>query len=78
MIVRTVDGRLLIRSDAWIHILRRLNGGWRVIAAVMSVIPRPLRDGAYDFIAAIRHRLFRPPPDLCPVLSPEEQARFDP
>ena len=78
MIVETSEGCLLLRSDAWIHILRRLGGGWRVTATIMSVFPRPVRDFAYDFIASIRYRIFRRRDDLCPIVPPDIRIRFDP
>jgi predicted DCC family thiol-disulfide oxidoreductase YuxK len=45
---------------------------------VLDVIPRPLRDAAYDFIAHIRYRVFGKRDDWCPVISPDLRARFDP
>ncbi|HLN02384.1 MAG TPA: DCC1-like thiol-disulfide oxidoreductase family protein [Bryobacteraceae bacterium] len=78
MVVQTVAGSLLIRSDALVHILRRLGGGWRILAAVLAVIPRPLRDLAYDFVARGRHSLFERPDELCPMVPAALRARFDP
>jgi predicted DCC family thiol-disulfide oxidoreductase YuxK len=78
MVVQTLDGSLLVRSDAWIHILQQLGGGWRLLGAATAVIPRPLRDAAYDFIARIRFRVFGRRDDLCPVLPSNLRARFDP
>jgi len=68
---------LLIRSDAFVHILRRLGGFWRVIGAIIAIIPRPIRDGVYNFIARVRYRIFGRRPELCPVTPPELRARFD-
>jgi predicted DCC family thiol-disulfide oxidoreductase YuxK len=78
MVVQTRDGSLLMRSDAWVHILRRLGGGWKVIAALVAVIPRPLRDECYEFVARIRYGVFGRRGDLCPILSPGLRSRFDP
>jgi predicted DCC family thiol-disulfide oxidoreductase YuxK len=72
--VLTDDGRLLIRSDAFIHILRRLG---RVSGAIIAAIPRAIRDGVYDFIARVRYRIFGRRPEVCPVTPPELRARFD-
>lgn len=52
------DGRIFSRSDAALRLGRALGGGFRPLAAVGSLIPRNLRDLAYDFIAARRHRWF--------------------
>jgi predicted DCC family thiol-disulfide oxidoreductase YuxK len=78
MAVRTVDGRLLLKSDAWRYILRRLGGLWKVLAAVVSIVPGPLQDIAYDFVARIRFRIFGRREDVCPVLPPELRGRFLP
>jgi predicted DCC family thiol-disulfide oxidoreductase YuxK len=78
MVVQTRDGSLLMRSDAWVHILRRLGGGWKVTAALVAVIPQPLRDVFYNFVARIRYRVFGRRGDLCPILPPGLRARFDP
>jgi predicted DCC family thiol-disulfide oxidoreductase YuxK len=75
--VLTDDGRLLVRSDAFIHILRRLGGFWRVIGTFISVIPRVIRDGVYNFIARVRYRIFGRRPEVCPVTPAELRARFD-
>jgi predicted DCC family thiol-disulfide oxidoreductase YuxK len=78
VVVLTRDGKLLVRSAAFLHIFRRLGGGWRVLAAVLGVIPRGLRDLLYDLIARIRYRVFGKREDLCPIVPAELRARFDP
>ena len=72
------DDSLLVRSDACIHVLRRLGGGWRIIAALVTAIPRPLRDAFYNLLARIRYRVFGRRDDLCPTVPPELRQRFDP
>jgi predicted DCC family thiol-disulfide oxidoreductase YuxK len=76
--VQVEGGALLVRSNACVHILRRLGGGWRIVAALIAVIPRPLRDAVYEFIAAIRYRVFSRRNDLCPIVPAELRERFDP
>jgi predicted DCC family thiol-disulfide oxidoreductase YuxK len=78
MAVETHDASLLARSDACIHILRRLGGRWRIIAALAAVIPQRLRDGLYALLARIRYRVFGRRDDLCPIVPPELRGRFDP
>lgn len=78
IVVLTKEGSLLARSDAFLHILRRLGAGWRILGGVLAVIPRPLRDAVYDFIARIRYRVFGTREDWCPVVPPDLRARFDP
>jgi predicted DCC family thiol-disulfide oxidoreductase YuxK len=77
-VVLTRDGTLLMRSNASLHILERLGGGWRILANILRVIPRGLRDLMYDSVARIRYRLFGRRDDLCPVVPPNLRARFDP
>ncbi len=48
--------RLLVRSDAALRVARYL-GGWWSLGMAALVLPRPLRDAAYLFIARHRHRL---------------------
>ena len=78
MLVQTADGSVLMRSDAWVHILRRLGGRWKMLAAFVAVVPRPLRDVVYDFIARIRYRVFGRQNELCPIVASHLRARFDP
>ena len=78
IVVLTGQGALLVRSNAFLHILRRLGGGWKMLAGMLAVIPRPVRDAAYNFIARIRYRIFGTREDWCPVVPPDLRARFDP
>jgi len=52
------DGEVFSRSAAILRAMRELGAGWRILAALGRCIPRPLRDWAYDFIAARRHKWF--------------------
>jgi predicted DCC family thiol-disulfide oxidoreductase YuxK len=67
----------VVRSDAFLHILRRLGGWWKILAALVSVVPRPVRDAVYDFVARVRFRIFGRRDEVCPVMPPELRARFD-
>jgi predicted DCC family thiol-disulfide oxidoreductase YuxK len=78
IVVLTKEGLLLVRSNAFLYILRRLGGGWKMFGGVLAVIPRPVRDAVYDFIARIRYRVFGTRQDWCPVVPPDLRARFDP
>jgi predicted DCC family thiol-disulfide oxidoreductase YuxK len=77
-VVLTREGELLVRSAAFLHIFKRFGGRWRVLATVLSVAPRGLRDFVYDGVARIRYRVFGRPEDLCPLVPAELRARFDP
>ncbi|MCW5891065.1 MAG: DUF393 domain-containing protein [bacterium] len=78
IVLRTPDGALHVRSAALRAIGRMLGGPWSVLAAAAGVLPTRVLDAAYDAVARVRHRLFAPPPDACPVLPPALRARFDP
>jgi predicted DCC family thiol-disulfide oxidoreductase YuxK len=78
IVVRRRDGALLVRSDAALHVLERLGGGWRALGALLRLVPRPLRDAAYDFVAGRRLRWFAPPEDACPIVPPQLRSRFAP
>jgi predicted DCC family thiol-disulfide oxidoreductase YuxK len=78
LVVRTAGGALLTRSTGALHALRRLGGGWRALAVFLGIVPRPIRDAAYDFIARVRFRLFAKPSAACPFVPPPLRARFLP
>jgi predicted DCC family thiol-disulfide oxidoreductase YuxK len=77
-VIRTADGRVLVQSDASLHCLRRLGGGFRALAALVSLLPRAWRDAAYAAFARNRQRWFARPDEACPVPSGSLRARFDP
>jgi predicted DCC family thiol-disulfide oxidoreductase YuxK len=77
LVVLTSDGRLLSRSDAVLHILTRLGGGWRALAHIVGLAPRALRDAAYDGIARVRYRVFGTRDEACPVIPSPLRAKFD-
>ncbi len=77
LVVQTESGDVYVRSDAVVYVLRRLGGFWGFAAVLLGRIPRAWRDRAYDRIARIRKRLFRPPANLCPRLPPQLRDRFE-
>src|SRR5262245_36997987 len=78
IVVRTSAGELLVRSAAALHVLERIGGVWRALAAVSRLVPPPLRDWGYDRVAAVRKRLFAKPAAACPLVPPTLARRFDP
>ena len=78
IVLRTADGRTLVRSGAVLHILERLGGGWRATGPLLGLLPRWLLDAAYDGVARIRARLFARPEESCPLLPPELRGRVLP
>ena len=65
------------RSTAVLRVLRRLGGVWPAIAALLYVIPSPLRDIGYRLVAQNRYRIFGKK-DACRMPTPDERARFLP
>lgn len=66
--------QVYVRSEGALHVARYLGGAWKVALAV-RIVPRFLRDLAYDGFARIRYRVFGHY-DSCPIPSPEQRARF--
>jgi predicted DCC family thiol-disulfide oxidoreductase YuxK len=69
------DGRVLQRSDAVIRIALAMRRPWPWIGRALRLVPRPLRDVLYDFVARHRYRWFGVRPS-CFVPSPDIAARF--
>ena len=59
-----------------LEIARRLGGAWKVFYG-LKVLPRPLRDGIYDWIARNRYRWFGRT-DTCPAPDRDFRDRFLP
>lgn len=67
-------GRLYERSDAVLRVWRRLGFPWSLLA-VGVIVPRPLRDALYGFVARRRYGWFGKR-DACRVPTPAERERF--
>ena len=67
--------RVWTRSDCVLRSGRYLGGIWRALAALGYVVPRRLRDAAYDAFARRRYRWFGTS-ENCELPPPEERARF--
>ncbi len=63
-VVLLADGAILTRSTAILHICRRLAWPWPMLYALI-LLPRRLRDAAYDWVARRRSRWFGQA-DICP------------
>jgi predicted DCC family thiol-disulfide oxidoreductase YuxK len=68
------DGRLYTRSTAALRVARWLRFPWPLVYASI-VVPRQLRNMAYDLIARHRYQWFGKR-DACMVPTPELQKRF--
>jgi predicted DCC family thiol-disulfide oxidoreductase YuxK len=73
-----VDGEGTHRkSTAVLRVLGRLGGFWRAVAAVLRLVPRPLRDVGYSWIAGTRYAIFGKK-ETCRLPTPAERGRFLP
>ena len=73
--VLLVDGdRIFLRSDAPLEIARRLGGGWALLY-LFKVLPRPLRDAVYNWVARNRYHWFGRQ-EACMLPRPEWKGRF--
>ncbi|HVS02153.1 MAG TPA: DCC1-like thiol-disulfide oxidoreductase family protein [Thermoanaerobaculia bacterium] len=70
------DEQAYLRSDAVLLALADVGGVWW-LAGALRVIPRPLRDGVYRWVARRRYGWFGKY-ETCPLPPPEHRARFLP
>ena len=68
------DGRAYLKSDAALRIARHLAGPWRLLS-LLRIVPRSVRDWAYDRFAERRYRWLGRS-DECLVPTPELRERF--
>lgn len=69
-------GELLFRSDAILFALSDLGGLWKLLL-VFRIIPRPVRDFSYNFVARNRFRFFGRR-SSCRMPEPHEKNRLLP
>jgi predicted DCC family thiol-disulfide oxidoreductase YuxK len=68
------NGQSYMHTAALLRVLHELGWPWRALWLAW-LIPAPLRDAAYRFIARHRYRLFGQP-ESCFVPSPNDRQRF--
>lgn len=73
-IVLIEGDRVLTASDAALEISRHMSGAWPALRT-FKIIPRPIRDAVYNWIAANRYKWFGKQ-DSCRLPTPEYRARF--
>ncbi len=73
-VVLVDEGRAFTKSRAALRIAGGLDAPWPLLRA-LAVVPRPLADLAYDFVARRRYRWFGRS-DACMLPPPEVRARF--
>lgn len=75
-VIYVEDSREYHRSDAALAALSRLGGLWSFMS-VFGMVPRPIRDVVYNFIARNRYQWFGKH-DTCRLPTPAERERFLP
>ena len=73
-IVLVEDGRAFTRSRAALRIARKMDAPWPALTA-LRIVPTPLANLCYDFVARHRYRWFGRT-DSCMLPPPEVRARF--
>jgi len=73
-VILVAQGQVYTRSSAALRIVRRLAFPWPLLYAFI-VVPSPLRDIAYDFIARNRYKWFGKR-ESCMLPTPELRTRF--
>ena len=67
--------QMLNRSDAILRAGRELGGIWAVAATIGRIVPRPVRDLFYRFVANNRYRVFGKY-ETCMLPEPRHRAKF--
>jgi predicted DCC family thiol-disulfide oxidoreductase YuxK len=73
-IILLLNEKVYFKSSAALHIAKNLNGFWKILY-IFSVIPSPLRDLIYDFVARNRYKWFGKR-ETCRVPSKDVKERF--
>lgn len=73
-IILVENSKVYMQSSAILRIARNLDGVWKLAAAAL-IIPRPIRDMVYRYVAKNRYRWFGKQ-DQCMLPSPELKERF--
>ncbi|NUK29481.1 thiol-disulfide oxidoreductase DCC family protein [Parageobacillus sp. VR-IP] len=68
------DDRYYTKSSAALRICRRLTGAWKLFY-IFWIVPKPLRDYVYGFVAKHRYEWFGKR-DHCLMPTPDIRARF--
>ena len=74
-VVLISGGRAYVESDVALETGRILGGIWRPFYVLKWLVPRPLRNAIYRWIAANRYRWFGEK-EQCMVPTPELRSRF--
>ncbi len=68
------NDKVYTRSTAGLKLVKTFGGLWPLLYAFI-IVPKPVRDGVYNFISKNRYRWFGKE-ESCMIPSPEIRARF--
>ena len=73
------SGMIYYKSDAAVYCLKMLGGIWLVLGFAINVIPKIIRDAAYDLVGVIRYRIAgKIETEVCQLLPPSYRQRILP
>lgn len=75
-IVLVAETDILLESDAVIRCMELQGGLWKLLAWVMTAVPKTFRDWGYRFVGSRRYRIFGRKQESCPIVSRELRDRF--
>lgn len=78
VVVLRADGRILIKSEASIYLMKQMGGAYATAAAACRLVPLPVRDFGYGVVAALRKKFGRSESGACPVIPPQFKGRVLP
>lgn len=68
-------GKAYTKSGAALRIAKKLDGLWH-LAFLFILVPSPIRDRVYDFVARNRYNWFGKKEEACMLPTPAERKRF--
>lgn len=74
-VVLIENGKFYTQSTAALRIAKKLDGLWHLLF-LFILVPRPIRDKVYRYIAKNRYKWFGKKEDACTLPSPEMRKRF--
>lgn len=76
LVLQRADGRVYLRSDAVVQMLKQLGGLWLPLGLLLQLVPKRVRDWGYDWVGAHRQQVFARPEQACPIVPMELRQRF--
>jgi len=76
VVVVDAEKKIMTRSSAVLYVMKRLGGLWSLLAILLHLVPRALRDLVYDAIASVRIKLLGTTAESCPMVPATLRTRF--